>query len=209
MAPRTYRQQRRAESAAETRSQIIDVALPLYVELGVKGTTLKAVAERADVSRGTILNHFGSADGLFAAVLDRVVEQINYPSARLLDGVEGPDDRIRFFVETMVDFFVATRQWWPIFESEQGNAEFKRRESDYWEQMGQFQAAALGPELAGDPEANAILLGFVHPATVGTFIWAFEQASLETGRVRALLGGLAVEAIRRHAGAVIGKGGSS
>jgi hypothetical protein len=49
----------------------------------------------------------------------------------------------------------------------------------------------------------------VHPATVGTFIWAYEQAGLETGPVRALLGELAVEAIRRHAGAAKGEGGTS
>ena len=209
MAPRTYRQQRRAESAAETRARILEFALALYGELGVKGTTLKAVAERADVSRGTILNHFGSAEGLFGAVLDSIVEQIDYPSARFLEGVEGRENRIRVFVETLVDFFVRTRQWWPIFESEQGGAEYKRREADYWAQMAQFQAAALGPELASDPEANAILLSFVHPATVGTFIWAYEQAGLETEPARALLGDLAIEAIRLRAGAASGKGGTA
>lgn len=187
----------------------MDAALELYVDRGIKATTLKSVAERADVSRGTIVHHFGSSDGLFAAVLDRVVEQIDYPSARLLDGIEGQDNRIRFFVETMIDFFVRTRQWWPIFESEQGNAEFKRREATYWEAMAQFQAAALGPDLASDPEANAMLLGFVHPATVGTFIWAYEQAGLDMGPVRALLGELAIEAIRRRAGAANGTGGTA
>lgn len=184
------------------------MTLALYAERGVKGTTLKAVAEQADVSRGTIVNHFGSAEGLFGAVLDRIVQEIEYPNARFLEGVEGRDNRVRVFVEIMVDFFVRTRHWWPIFESEQGGEEYKRREADYWQQMAAFQAAALGEDLAADAEANAILLSFVHPATVGTFIWAYEQAGLETGQVRALLGELVVEAIRRHAGAR-GKGGSS
>jgi len=155
---------------------------------------------RADVSRGTVLHHFGSNEGLFGAVLDMVVAQIDYPDARFLEGVEGRDARIRVYLESLIDFFVRTRHWWPIFESEQGGAEYKQREAQYWEALGQFQAAALGPELAADPEANAILLSFVHPATVGTFIWAFEQAGIDSGRVRTLLGDLAVDAIRRLAG---------
>ncbi len=208
MAPRTYKQGLRADSAADTRSRILEVALELYAERGVKGTTLKAVAERADVSRGTIVHHFGSGDGLFGSVIDMVVEQLEYPNAGVLEGAHGLDERIRAFMEALIDFFVRTRHLWPIFESEQGGAEYQRREAEYWESLGQFQAAALGPELAANPEANAILLSFVHPATVGTFIWAYERAGLDTGRARSLLGELAVEAVRRRAGPASEEGGS-
>ena len=46
------------------------------------GTTLQAMAERADVARGTVLNHFGGADGLLEAVLDDVAEEVDYPDER-------------------------------------------------------------------------------------------------------------------------------
>jgi AcrR family transcriptional regulator len=197
MAPRSYSLGKRAATSADTRQRILDATVELYREGSVATTTLKAVAERADVSRGTIIHHFGSNDGLFGAVLDMVAAQIDYPDARFLEGVEGRDARLRVYVESLTDFFVRTRHWWPIFESEQGGAEYKQREAQYWEALGKFQAAALGSELAADPEANAILMSFVHPATVGTFIWAYEQAGLDAVLVRTMLGDLAVEAIRR------------
>jgi hypothetical protein len=40
----------------------------------------------------------------------------------------------------------------------------------------------------------------VHPATVGTFLWAFEQAGLPRQEGRQLLGEFAVDAVRRIAG---------
>lgn len=209
MAPRSYTLGKRADTSDATRQRILDVALELYAERGVKSTTLKAVAEHAGVSRGTIIHHFGSGEGLFGAVLDMIVEQLEYPDARVLEAAQGLDARIRAFMESLFDFFVRTSHLWPIFESEQGGAEYQRREADYWESIGRFQAAALGPELAADAEASAILLSFVHPATVGTFIWAYERAGLDTGRARSLLGDLAVDALRRHADAATGKGGSS
>ena len=176
------------------------MTLELYAKLGVKGTSIRAVADHADVSRGTILNHFGTADGLLVAVLDRVVERMEYPDERILDGLHGRDERVRAYVLALVAFYERSRPWWSIFESEQHGPEFQRRESEYWESLARLQSAALGPALANDPEANATLMSLIHPATVGTFLWSFERAGLEKPRARALLGDLAVEAIRRIGG---------
>ena len=79
MTPRTYIQDRRAASAADTRKRIRDSALDLYRERGVASTTVQAIAERADVSRGTVVNHFGGADGVLNAVLDEVVPGLEVP----------------------------------------------------------------------------------------------------------------------------------
>jgi len=73
MAPRKYAQQLRAASADQRRTRIIDAAVIEYRERGVTSASLQSIAARADVSRGTILNHFGNADGLLAAVLETAV----------------------------------------------------------------------------------------------------------------------------------------
>src|SRR5215211_5665259 len=118
MAPRGYTLRRRAESAAATRRAILDAAMALLQEVGVPGTTLTTVARRADVARGTILNHFESFDGLLAAVLDDILEKLVVPDESIFDGIEDRDERIRAFVDEMIAFQERSQPWWPIFEHE-------------------------------------------------------------------------------------------
>jgi AcrR family transcriptional regulator len=209
MAPRTYAQDKRAETARQTRDRILEVTVELYRERGVKDTTLKAVAEKADVSRGTILHHFGSGDGLLGAVLDRVVESLEWPNERIFDGLIRRDDRIRAFVDAVVLFNERSQMWWTTFEADMQRPELQKREAYYWDLLARLQAAALGPELAGDRRANAALLSMIHPATVGTFLWSFERAGVGKEDVRPILGDLAVDAVRRVTGPKRGKGGLS
>lgn len=209
MAPRSYVLGKRAESAEATRGRILDATIELYRERGLPATTLKAVAERADVSRGSILHHFGSAEGLLGAVLDSILDALPLPDPAVIEAMDNRDDRVRAFVADMVDFQDRTSHWWPIFEAEMQRPEVQQREAAYWEHLGRMQAAALGPELRDDPEANATLVSVIHPATVGTFHWAFEQAGLPRANALPLLADFAVDAVRRIADRRAGEGGRS
>jgi AcrR family transcriptional regulator len=208
MAPRTYTLGRRADSADATRQRILDATLELYRELGVPATTLKAVAQRADVSRGTILHHYGSAEGLLGAVLDRVLESLDLPDPQSIERLTDPDARVREFVNELIDFQNRTTHWWTLFESQMQRPEAQQREAVYWAWFANMQAAALGPGLRDDPAANAALMSVVHPATLGTFFWAFEQVGLPREDARPLLEQFAVDAVRRIADRRTGKGGS-
>jgi hypothetical protein len=108
----------------------------------------------------------------------------------------------------MVDFQERSAHWWSMFEHEMHRPELQQRDATYWAWLGQLQAAALGPELHDNPAANAALVSVIHPATVGTFGWAFERAGLLRGDARGLLGDLAVDAVRRIADRMLEKGGS-
>jgi AcrR family transcriptional regulator len=206
MAPRTYTQDKRAEAARQTRDRILEVTLELYRERGIAATTLRAVAERADVSRGTIVHHFGPGDGLLGAVLDRVVESLEWPDERIFEGRTGRDARIRAFVEAVALFNDRSQMWWTMFEADMQRPELQKREAHYWELLARLQSMALGPNLAGDPLANAALLSIIHPATVGTFLWSFERAGVGREEVRPILGDLAVDAVRRVTDRKRGKG---
>jgi AcrR family transcriptional regulator len=199
----------RADAASATRQRILDATIEIYRERGIPATTLKAVAERADVSRGSILHHFGSAEGLLGGVLDTVLETLELPDPAVLEAMEGRDDRVRRFVEDMVDFQDRTSHWWPIFEAEMQRPEVQQREATYWAHLSRMQAAALGPDLRDDPEANATLVSLIHPATVGTFHWAFEQAGIPRENALPLLSEFAVDAVRRIAGRSSGGGGEA
>jgi AcrR family transcriptional regulator len=200
MAPRSYTLGRRAETSTATRGRILDATLQLYREVGIGATTLTAVAERADVARGTVLNHFGSAEGLLGATVDRILETLDLPDDTIFEGLASRADRIRAYVAAMIAFQQRTSHLWPIFENELQRPELKEREAAYWAALARLQATALGEGLGSDARANATLTSVIHPATVGTFLWSFEQAGLDPNLALPLLGEFAVDAIRRVAG---------
>jgi AcrR family transcriptional regulator len=70
---RTYNSTRRTRQAAQTRAEILAAAVELFGEHGWSGTTLSAIASRADVAVETIYAGFGSKKGLLRAALDVAV----------------------------------------------------------------------------------------------------------------------------------------
>jgi AcrR family transcriptional regulator len=206
MAPRAYTQRRRATLAEATRGRIVGAAADLYGERGVKGTTLAAIAKRADVSRGTILHHFGGADGLLDAVAVHVLETLELPDERILEGIEGREDRVRTFVTEMVRFFERSTPWWQVFEPVMQRPELQAREADYWAGLGRLQAAALGPEVTGDPEAMATIGALIHPGTIGSFLWILETAGVASEDRSRIAGDLVVAYLGRRASARTGNG---
>lgn len=64
-APRT----RRSEQAAETRRRIIEAATALFAEGGFAGTTIEAIASRADVAVETVYSRFRNKVNLLDAIL--------------------------------------------------------------------------------------------------------------------------------------------
>ena len=58
MATRKYKKTKRAEQQQETRKRIVEATVALHEELGVANTSIKAIAERAEVQRLTVYRYF-------------------------------------------------------------------------------------------------------------------------------------------------------
>ncbi len=194
MAPRSYQLRGRAASAAATRQRILEAAADLYRERGVAATTVQAVAERADVSRGTIVHHFGSSDGLLGTVIDEVVGLIRVPDERALEGVVGVNARIRRYAAEMLEFYERSQEWWAVVEPVMQTPTLQAREQAFMVALGRFQAAAFGP-LSADRLVMATANGFVHWAVLGTMRAA--GASLE--EVIDIVGDAIVRVVERKA----------
>ena len=196
VAPRAYRLGRRAETAAATRDRIVDAAAALYQEQGVNSTTLQAIAERADVSRGTILHHFGGSAGLVDAVAERVLVSLELPDERIFEGVVGDQARLRAYVVALLEFFRRSTGWWAVFTSEMQRPELKAREAAYDEQMARLRAMALGP-LEGDREVGIVVGSLLHPGTMGGLIWVMQQAGLAPARIHDAIADVVVAYVER------------
>jgi AcrR family transcriptional regulator len=61
-----------AERTARAEAGMIEAAIELLNTVGIQGTTLVAIGDKAVYSRGLVSHHFGSKAGLFRAVLKRI-----------------------------------------------------------------------------------------------------------------------------------------
>jgi AcrR family transcriptional regulator len=69
----------------DTRTQLLDAAEHLFAEHGYRGTSIRAVTDRAGANLAAVGYHFGSKAELLAAVARRVVEPINAAQVAALD----------------------------------------------------------------------------------------------------------------------------
>lgn len=99
--------------AFERRTQILEVALKLFAEKGVEGTTIKQIAERADISAGLLYHYFkGKSDLLKEAIdhralrLPQLEEMHDRPVEEVLPVfVRGVCDDLRENIEVIWIFF--------------------------------------------------------------------------------------------------------
>lgn len=81
------REDRRLARGRSTRAQLITAATEVIRERGHGATSMRAVAERAEVQLSLVHYHFGSKQGLLSAVLDeRTGELIERQRAMFSDG---------------------------------------------------------------------------------------------------------------------------
>lgn len=67
---------RRERKKLETRQRISEAAFALFVERGYEATTVEAIAERADVAKGTVFNYFPQKRAFLAAIADAWTRRI-------------------------------------------------------------------------------------------------------------------------------------
>lgn len=70
--------------------------MELFAERGVRGSTLQAVAERADVSPGLVQHHYKTKERLLSEVQAWVLERLTDASARATASPKGGPDPARY-----------------------------------------------------------------------------------------------------------------
>jgi AcrR family transcriptional regulator len=101
MAPRIYRMDTRAEAANETRERILEATLALHAKHGVLAVSHKDIAQRADVSVGTVYHHFPTRTELVHACGARSAA-LHAPNAQAIDPNAPMEKRIAALVRELV-----------------------------------------------------------------------------------------------------------
>src|ERR1700712_3088619 len=79
-------------SRAEREAQLIEVAERTFSERGFKGVSMDEIAERAQISKPVLYDHFGSKDGLLAAVVVRIRTEMRRVVEGSIVEVSDPDE---------------------------------------------------------------------------------------------------------------------
>jgi AcrR family transcriptional regulator len=95
----------------ERREQLLGVARSVFAERGFEATTVEEIAERADVSKPVVYEHFGGKEGIYAVIVDREVRAL---TQRITDAL-GAADHPRVAAEQAAAAFLAY-----IEDSEEG-----------------------------------------------------------------------------------------
>lgn len=81
---------RRGVVYGEGRQALLDAAISVVAEGGLRKLTWRAVAERAGVTHGLVAHHFGSREALISAALELAVQR-NLDTSRLDTGADNPE----------------------------------------------------------------------------------------------------------------------
>ncbi len=105
MTPRTYRMGKRAQTAAQTRQRIVEATMALHRDRGIAATTMKDIAERANVGIGTLYHHFPSYEDAIRACGARTAQVTRLPTAAIFDGVRSGPARVAVLVGELFAYY--------------------------------------------------------------------------------------------------------
>ena len=100
---------KRRAAVEETRQRILEATLTLHSEKGIFGTSWQDIAERADVSVGTVYKHFPSLDELVPACGELMYAITRPPSLEdapeVFAGAHSPEERLERLISELFDFY--------------------------------------------------------------------------------------------------------
>jgi AcrR family transcriptional regulator len=91
-------EERRAESRAAIRAQIIGAARQLVIEHGMPNVSMSAVAKSAGISRQTLYNHFEDLEQIMLAGVESAVDEAEAHMAATLSAAPDPMTALEWYV---------------------------------------------------------------------------------------------------------------
>jgi len=88
----------------DNRERLLDEALRLFARRGVDAVGVQEIVDAAGITKPSLYHHFGSKDGLIAAVVDRGFDDLN----RCLDTLGPYDNDLPWYLERQAGRWIDT-----------------------------------------------------------------------------------------------------
>ena len=96
--------QKRTRDPKRTKAKLLSVATRLFAKKGYDGTSVDEVVDAAGVNKRMVYHYFGDKEGLYAAVLQSVFDQLARVEVEAFDEKTEPADAIRRILVHYFDF---------------------------------------------------------------------------------------------------------
>ena len=102
------------ENINETKSLIMDCAAKLIAEYGYAKVTSKSICEKAQVNLAAINYHFGSREGLYTEILNKVHEYMLQADEinKILFSDVSAKEKVETFIDTFIDSLYSENNWY-------------------------------------------------------------------------------------------------
>ena len=175
-ASRTYTMRARAEAVEATRERIARAAMQRFLSEPFDEVTIASVARDAGVSHQTLLNHFESKDGLFAAAAERFSADL--AASREGHAASDPDSVVALLMEQFErsgDGNVRLALLHERIDAVRAGLEQGRANHQGW------LAEVFEDRLPSDPAERRRTLAALHAAT-DVYTWKLLRRDLGHGR---------------------------
>jgi len=156
---------KRAESAAQTRQRIVEATMALHRHQGIAATTMKEIAERADVGIGTLYHHFPGYEDAIRACGARTAELARLPTCEIFDDAHSLPARVAVLIGELFAYY-DRHPTLPLARCEQARfpvlGEFVTRRQDLIESLVEAALRPLAPAAAQVQTVSAVTDFAVH-----------------------------------------------
>lgn len=130
---RTKKLSRPIRDPEVTQKQILDAAELEFARHGLKGARMSAIANCAEVTTAALYYYFESKEGLYKAVLQRPVDEVQAMVAQLKIEALGPEDALKEIVRCTITYEASNphrQMLW--FQEASQNQGLYFKESNVW-----------------------------------------------------------------------------
>src|SRR5215813_2884519 len=123
--------------------RILEAARGEFAQHGFGGARLQDIAARAQLSHPTLLYHFGSKEGLYAAVIEQAMQDWAAMTSLAIAGGKGGFDRVATLIDAGFVFFASHHDFVVIWRREaiEGGGRLEQAMADH---MRPFLDQAVG-----------------------------------------------------------------
>lgn len=107
--------ERKEREKEHRREEILNAAQMVFFEKGLQNSTMDEIAERAELSKGTLYLYYNSKEDLYLAVMLRGFEILHELCARTVEKSRGPLEAMWSLGTAYYEFFDSQRNFFRMF----------------------------------------------------------------------------------------------